>query len=50
MKFLTTIYSLFKNFFEFISFKVKPTYDSLNTEELENDYEHIIFNQMRENL
>ncbi len=50
MKILTTIYGLFRSFFDFISFKSKPVYDSLNSEEIENDYESIIFNQMRENL
>lgn len=45
-----TIYSLFKSFFDYISCKTMPIYESINSDEMETDYESIIFNQMETNL
>ena len=59
MNFFTGIYSLFKSFVIFFSFKKQFSYDKLNNEiddneidnhEISDNYETIIFNQMKENI
>jgi hypothetical protein len=59
MNFFTGIYSLLETFINFFSFKKKFSYDKLNNEtddtaidnyEISDNYETIIFNQMKENI
>jgi len=45
MTILKNIICFFRSFFEYISFRTKPDYTKLDDDELNNDYDFIIFNE-----